>query len=88
MYVRKADSPHIRRASCQRILKLVANLPIEPLKYLLLRAAHDRAPSVMHVDFTRAYLYADATPNIYVKLPEEDQEEHEWDMCGKLVKAM
>lgn len=31
---------------------------------------------------------ADTTRDVHVRLPEEDQKEHEHDLCGKLAKAM
>ena len=37
------------------------------------------------IDIRRAYFYAKARRDVYVKLPPEDQEEG---MCGKLNKAM
>lgn len=42
----------------------------------------------MHVDVTRAFLYADASREIFMKLPVEDQEDGEEQMCGRLPRAM
>lgn len=49
---------------------LEATPPIEPLKYLLRRAAPDRALDVMHIGVARAYFYADVSCEVYMKLPE------------------
>lgn len=65
-----------------------ATPPIESLKYLMRRAAQNRELSIMHIVVTRAYFYAEASRNIYVKLPHEDRLEGEENMCGKLRKAM
>lgn len=35
-----------------------------------------------------AYFLVDSTQDVYVRLPEKDQQAHAHDMCGKLVKAM
>lgn len=42
----------------------------------------------MHIDVTRAYLYANASRDFYVKLPAEDQVPGGEHMCGKLNTAM
>lgn len=62
--------------------------PIESLEYPLRGAARDLDLSTMHVDFTTTYFCADAACDICVKLPAEDQEDHEHDVCTNLAKAM
>ena len=45
----------------------------------------ERGMKFEFIDVRRAYLQAQARREVYVGLPEEDQEEG---MCGKLVKSM
>lgn len=66
----------------------VATPPIESLKYLVRRASQCERMNVMHVDVTCAYLYAEASRNIHVRLPVEDKHGGDEYMCGKLNKAM
>ena len=50
------------------------------------RSVNDRGvQKLLFVDVKRAYFYAQARRDVYVKLPPED---HEHGMCGKLNKAM
>lgn len=92
--VKKANGSHRSRLVAQEIKTYeapelcAATPPIEPLKYLMRRAAQDRGKSIMHVGVTRAYYYAEASRNIYVKLPIEDHEDGEDQLCGTLRKPM
>lgn len=47
-----------------------------------------RGVSFIHVDVMRAYFYANAVCDIYIRLAAKDQESNEYGMCGKLSKAM
>lgn len=58
----------------------------ESLKSLLRRAAHDSAMSIMHVHFMRANIDAEARPEMYAKLPREDQLDGEGHMCDYFRK--
>lgn len=92
--VRKADGSYRSRFVAKEVKtyeapELFADMPpIVSLKYLLCRAAQDPTLNVMHVDVTRAYFYADASREISVKLPAEDQQDGDEQMCGRLKKAM
>lgn len=61
--------------------------PLESLKYLLRRAVQDKKMSMTHLDATLAYFYAEASRDISVKLPSEDQHGGDEEKCGKLRKA-
>lgn len=54
---------------------------------MLRRAAQGEDNYVMHI-VTRANLNAGASREIYVKLPHDDDEPGDEEMCGQLVKAM
>lgn len=88
--VRKADGSHQSRLVAKAIKTyeapelLAATPPIESLKYLLRRAAQDSSEAVMHADATRAYFYADASRDIYVWFPAEDQQGGEEQTCRRL----
>ena len=43
---------------------------------------------MMYADVSRAYFYAPASRAVYVKLPDEDREEGDEHMCGKLNVSM
>ena len=49
------------------------------------KGERERGYKLEFIDVRRAYLQAQARREVYVELPEEDQEEG---MCGKLVKSM
>lgn len=65
-----------------------ATPPIESLKYIMRRAAQDKALSIMHADATRVYFYTLATIGIDVRLLVGDQSEGVGHMCNKSRKAM
>ena len=65
-----------------------ATPPLEALQLVLSILASSRRQNkwkLDSIDIKRAYFHAPATRDIYIKLPEEDQQEG---MCGKLIKAM
>ena len=64
-----------------------ATPPSECLRLMLSLLASGRSKGVtlMYADVSRAYFYAKARRDVYIKLPAEDSEEG---MCGKLDKAM
>lgn len=65
-----------------------ATPPSECLKIVLSKMAADRGKKMMYADVSRAYFYAPAARPVYVKLPEEDREEGDEEMCGKLRVSM
>ena len=80
-----------------------ATPPIESFKYLLAKLAgreHHRRQAenaragreddwvMLHIDVHRAYFYAKAKREVYVELPEEEQDPNGPRQCGKLLKAM
>lgn len=73
--VKRADGTHRSRQVAKDICTLSApelfgaTPPIEPLKYLLRRAARGRTFSIMRVGMLRAYAYFDAMRDMYLKLP-------------------
>lgn len=62
---------------------LLPTQPIESLKYMLRQAAQDSSMSIMHIDVKRAYLYTEASRDMYIKYPMEEPLGREGDMCGK-----
>lgn len=65
-----------------------ATPPNESLKYLLRRAAQKHENHNMHLDGIRAYFYAQASSEIYAKLPVEDMGPGDEDQCGKLPEQV
>lgn len=90
----KTDETHRPRLVVQVIKThdtpelFAATPPIEPLKYFLGRAAQGMSMNIVSVDVARAYLYDEASRDIYVKRPVENQREGWSRMCGKLIQAM
>ena len=54
------------------------------------RAAHirdarsERRTQISTVDISRAYFHAKCTENAYIKIPEEDRQPGDEELCGKL----
>ena len=71
-----------------------ATPPLETLRALVAKAAcdnpaHDPDPrKLLLVDVSRAHFYADATREVYIRLPEEDPRSRDGGACGKLLKTM
>lgn len=65
-----------------------ATPPIESLKYLLRRAAQESSMCTMQVDIMKAYFDKEASCDVYVRLPMEDQLDGHEHMCGNLMEAM
>lgn len=92
--VKKVDRTHrswlvAKEIKTYNAPELFVAMPLrKSLKYVLRRAAQGENDYVMHVDVTRAYVYADASREIYAKLPGEDTEPGDEEMCGRLVQAM
>ena len=59
--------------------------PIEALRLIVSRAAtSDKQRYLMISDVRRAYFYAEATRDLFIKLPEEDDMYGQGDLVGKL----
>ena len=66
-----------------------ATPPSECLKLLLSKlAGKGKGYKLLYADVSRAYFYARAIRPVYVRLPEEDQEEGDVDRCGRLLMSM
>ena len=65
-----------------------ATPPSECLKILMSKMAGDGRKKMMYADVSRAYFYALAARPVYVKLPEEDRNEGDEEMCGRLRVSM
>ena len=65
-----------------------ATPPLETFKLLLRLHAKNKNHVLLHLDVSRAYLYAHALRDVYIRLPTEDTTEGEEHLCGKLDKAM
>lgn len=65
-----------------------ATPPIESLKYLMRKAAQDSSTTVMHMDVARVHFYAQASRDIFVRLPHENQLEGDKHLREALKKAM
>ena len=65
-----------------------ATPPSECLKVLLSKMAGKRTRKMVYADVSRAYFYAEASRAVYVTLPEEDKQEGDQQMCGKLNVSM
>ena len=65
-----------------------ATPPSESLRLILSKLASNRKMELMYADVSRAYFYAKAVRAVYVKLPEEDQEEGDAGKCGRLKMSM
>ena len=65
-----------------------ATPPSECLKILLSLMAGSRKRKLLYADVSRAYFYARAARPVYVKLPEEDREPGDDNMCGRLKVSM
>ena len=65
-----------------------ATPPSECLKLMISKLASDKNKKMMYADVSRAYFYARAARAVYVKLPEEDLEEGDEEMCGMLNVSM
>ena len=65
-----------------------ATPPSECLKIMISKFASCRSKKMMYADVSRAYFYAKAARAVYVKLPEEDKEDGDEDMCGMLNVSM
>jgi hypothetical protein len=65
-----------------------ATPPSETLRLMLSKLAGDRGQKLMYADVSRAYFYAPAVRAVYVRLPEEDFEECDKGMVGKLNMSM
>ena len=55
---------------------------------MLTKMASDEKHKLLHADASRAYFYAPAVRPVYVQLPEEDREEGDGNMCGRLRVSM
>ena len=69
-----------------------ATPPVEALRMIVSWAAswthqQEEKRAVMACDISRAFFHAEAGPNMYVELPEEDQEPGK-DLVGKLRLAL
>ncbi len=74
----------------QRLDLFAATPPLEAKQFLFslavsLRAKTGKPYKVLFIDIKRAYFHAKCIRDVYVDLPEQDQQEG---MCGKLEKAM
>ncbi len=65
-----------------------ATPPSECLKIILSLMAGSRQKKMLYADVSRAYFYAGVARPVYVKLPEEDKEAEDAQMCGKLKVSM
>ena len=65
-----------------------ATPPSECLKIILSKMASDKRKKLVYADVSRAYFYAAASRAVYVTLTEEDQEEGDEGLCGKLNVSM
>lgn len=65
-----------------------ATPPIDSLKYLIRRAVEKPDHYIIHANVTRAYFYAQASRDIYVKCPTKGKEPGDKEKCSKLLKAM
>ena len=65
-----------------------ATPPSESLRLIISKLASNRKMELMYADVSRAYFYAKAVRAVYVKLPEEDQEEGDAGKCGRLKMSM
>ena len=65
-----------------------ATPPSECLKLMLTKIASDKKHKLLYADVSRAYFYAPAVRPVYVQLPEEDKEEGDGNMCGRLRASM
>merc|ERR1712026_243822 len=83
-----------RRAWVETVLSATPNL--ETVRLLLADAAGrckevgptDGEIQVMVIDIKRAYFYAPALKEIYVRLPPEDPRSSDPNICGKLLKSL
>ena len=65
-----------------------ATPPSECLKILLSKAAANRNRKIAYADVSRAYFYAKASRAVYVELPDEDKQEGDEGICGRLNVSM
>ena len=83
-----------RRAWVETVFSATPN--IEAIRLLLADAANQCRPDggaresacVIIIDIKRAYFYAPAQKAIYVKLPPEDPQSSNPEVCGKLKKSL
>ena len=65
-----------------------ATPPSECLKIILSKMASKKSAKMLCADVSRAYFYAPAARPVYVRIPEEDRQEGDQDMCGRLRVSM
>ena len=66
-----------------------ATLPLEALKVILsMTTSGNKGEAIMINNISRAFFHALAKRRVYVQLPQEDKEEGEEEMCGRLISSM
>ena len=87
-YRSRLVAKEIKRGTASAPDVFAATPPIEALRFIMSCAASQKGSKrkkiIMSNDVRRAYFYAPSVRRVFIKIPEEDYEEGDEDMCAEL----